>query len=397
MNYQETQSDGRLYFDQTTVFIIGYVIWLFSFLIVKTELLNIFIFIDNFSKLRYLGLGIIVLSTFMNDRLYIYKYLTLFPIVAFYMANNYFRAGETYFLDVSILILFSVNLDLKKFLKYHLLFFTIFHVAIIMMSLVGILPDIVTYRDNDIRHQLGFQWSTFSVQGLLYIIAGLMVYFREKISFWVIILLEIINIYLYKMTSTRSPFIIITLFLLLYLVVKYFKIDLTKIKLYKLLFLLAIPILTFSIYYFSKNALAYPTLDKLSSNRLWLGYKALSNYNIKLFGQRTSLVPIQNVVGAEYTFVDSSYLQYLLKFGIVSYILFFSSLFILQVKSLVCRNSYFSMAILLILVNGLLDPQVLDPFYNFLIIFMGHMIGKNSSIFGVEEENYGIDKNLLAR
>ena len=108
-------------------------------------------------------------------------------------------------------------------------------------------------------------------------------------------------------------------------------------------------------------------LNKIISGRLTLGYNAFETYGIRLLGQ-----PIQWVGGAreyikdsgKYNYVDSSYIQILINYGIIIFVLICLLFVALGWKAAKTNDIYLMLILVTIAMHSALDPQLLWMAFN---------------------------------
>jgi hypothetical protein len=109
-------------------------------------------------------------------------------------------------------------------------------------------------------------------------------------------------------------------------------------------------------------------VNEIFSMRFYMGWETLKNYDIKLFGQYIemhgnggTLTPV-----AEYTFIDCSYLNILMRFGLVVFVLVILGLEIIMYKNR--RNVFILGMILLICLHSMIEHHLFEFHYNIFMI-----------------------------
>ena len=177
------------------------------------------------------------------------------------------------------------------------------------------------------------------------------------------------------MTDTSSVFICTILLFIFYYLNKstnVFK-NLISIKRKKLIYLLPffIVLLTFSLqFYYNKNysSSLCQQLNKIVNTRLYLNKIAMERYDIQLLGQpiQWNTHTINNTSDLPYFYVDSSYIQISLQYGLLM-LIFLCWIFAYILKmSIMKKDSYLFMAVFVFLLHCVFDPQLFsfryDPF-----------------------------------
>ncbi|MGL9918826.1 MULTISPECIES: hypothetical protein [Enterococcus] len=365
--------------DRTFLFSLGYGIWLLVQLLPRVIALQELP--SQISSIgRFLGLAIACMTIFYksNDRFKSRQILLLMVCAFILLFFNVYIAKNTRYIDIVVLLVMGINIDFKRFIRNIVSLLSFFYVAVVLLAVLHIIPSDVSYRDGSIRDTLGFRWSTWSVHGFFYIVAGLLTVRNSRMRGYEFLILELINVFLYYKTNTRSPFLLITGLLVVTYLVKVFKVDFRKIKIVHFGFLIAIPVLLVTMYFLSKNGTKFPDINELLSGRLLLGNKAISRYGIGLLGQPISYNSSRQIVGMAYDYIDSSYLSYLLNYGIISTITFAIGWILLQNKLFKSSNQIMWISLFFLILNGFIDPQFIEMFYNYFIILMSLLLSEKN-------------------
>lgn len=108
----------------------------------------------------------------------------------------------------------------------------------------------------------------------------------------------------------------------------------------------------------------YKRINTLLSGRLELGYQGFKDYGVTLFGQPIEMIGLggTTIKPEEYFFIDCSYINILLRYGLC-----FFCILILVYVIMCCKykyNIYFLMAIALIATNCVIAHHIMDVAYN---------------------------------
>ncbi|MDD6386407.1 polymerase [Lactobacillus equicursoris] len=244
---------------------------------------------------------------------------------------------------------------------------------------VNILRNFISVRAGHgaIRYSLGFNWVTNPAQLAFFFVAAYVVLRNKKTTYWEMLLLELVSGYIYFYTDTINPFLLTTV-LLAYMAFERF-------RAFKPLFLRV---------QFFKSVLSYPfalaaalmfmgamlpqgrvfqLLNRVFNRRFWLSYNGLVEYGIHPFGQRIVFRNQSEQGGflAGYNYVDSSYIQYTLLYGI------FFMLLIIVALSLVTRNvvsennELLAVVLAILAIHAMFDPQLLWLWYSPFAMLIG--------------------------
>lgn len=244
---------------------------------------------------------------------------------------------------------------------------------------VNILRNFISVRVGNvaIRYSLGFNWVTNPAQLAFFFVAAYVVLRNKKTTYWEMLLLELVSGYIYFYTDTINPFLLTTV-LLAYMAFERF-------RAFKPLFLRV---------QFFKSVLSYPfalaaalmfmgamlpqgrvfqLLNRVFNRRFWLSYNGLVEYGIHPFGRRIVFRNQSEQGGflAGYNYVDSSYIQYTLLYGI------FFMLLIIVALSLVTRNvvsennELLAVVLAILAIHAMFDPQLLWLWYSPFAMLIG--------------------------
>lgn len=375
------------------IYVTGYCVWLIGFLITRLQLNEYLPNVLN-TSMRMMGLVIVGSSIFFATKIKIKNLIIGIAILAFFLVNNGILAGNKTFIEFCILVFFAQVVNTKLLLKVSLLTTGLFYSTVIFLGYNNIIPNTIVYSDGRIRNNLGFIWSTWPVQGFFYFVVGYIFVKNKNVKNYELLIFEIINIFLYSVTKTKSPYYLITFLLLTVLVLKYLNIYIVKQKIVKIIFLFGTIYQFILIYFLSKNVYLFPEIDKLVTGRLTLAYNAINRFGISLFGRKIQLVASTNTnfgLGSQYNYIDSSYIQYLVLYGIISTLIFGACLIYLQVYIIKSKNFIKVIAFYFILLNGMFDPQLIDVSYNYFLILLGPVLFNGISST-MESDKYELNR-----
>ncbi len=239
----------------------------------------------------------------------------VFPLVFALFALSYYYSTNIELLFYLLIIVSAEKIDSKKIFKIIMYSQIIILTMTVLLSSMGILYDLVIdpgYRD---RHYLGFLYTTTSADLLFFIILEY-IYLHEGImKRTATVVFFMGTVALMILTDTRLTFLLSIITIVYF---GFFYKRRTKKRLFPEAerFLLLVPslICTSSLMMyigFSPASMGWRAVDKLLSYRFTYSYRAIMEYGFKLFGQ-----PIEFI--SQYNFVDSSYLQIALEFGIIA-------------------------------------------------------------------------------
>ena len=253
---------------------------------------------------------------------------------------------------------------------------------------LGIVGDVFGYRDGILsRYSLGYIFNTLPANYFFQFTVIYLFYREKKIKLIEMLFLLLINYRIYIYTDTKSAFFFSLLALSIFFLVKLFKIPKFLINwINRYLIIVAVFIPIFLSYSYGSGMSIYISLNKMLTNRLMLGFRAINEYGFSWFGQ-----PIQIVIGEQvsqfnrYFYIDSSFLSIAVRQGIIFLFLIICGYIILSNHKAVKNNLYYMLAFSVITLHGMFDPQFLELVYNPLLLYLGLLFHS--------ENNYEISTN----
>lgn len=285
-----------------------------------------------------------------------------------------------------LIVLFALRkIEMKRLIKIAYYTNLIMFIIVILSSIIGIIPNWIFERDDThIRLALGYHWATIPLTLFFFIVLMSFYLKREKVTMIEIYLNLVTSVVLFKLTDSRTGFILILLVILSTVLIKIlnkFKIDIKKYANNKVInyiiciLPMIILILVFLIIAFDNNPLTIK-IDDLLSGRIGLAKQAIQTYEITPFGEKIEwygwggygYIEQENF---SYNFVDISYIKILLDYGVVFLILLII-LYSLSIDECLEKKDYYSVYILLIiLLWACIEPNIINISMNiFVLLFI---------------------------
>ena len=206
---------------------------------------------------------------------------------------------------------------------------------------------------------------------------------KNKATYMELIVLELINLFVYRYTDGRLGFVLITAILFIQLLSKFeFIINIFNSNfIQKSLKVVChtLPIILFILYHlltimYANNNVIANKVNKTLSNRIKLTYQAYRNYDVKLFGNDIKWYSWAGYgyrgVDEEFTYnlVDSAYARTIFDYGLV-----FSALLILGYREILikCYNEkkyWLLFVIIFVLIWSFLEPIILNIGRNMFVL-----------------------------
>ena len=266
----------------------------------------------------------------------------------------------------------SIVLKTTVLLQGIALFITIF------LSQVGIWVDYI-FDTERMRHGLGFSWTTTGPILYFYFMLEICYLYKKKIKIWHLLLLEAINFYFYIMTDTRMAFILSSAFLVLFALNLVGLAEWKKMKYFNWLFIITPVIccfISFALaFLYNPDNEKWVTINTLLSGRLRLERTAIETYGISLLGQPVEWVgwsinkpPGSGSVG--YNYVDCSYIQLAIGYGVIFLIVSLLIYIFLIYKNCETRDYYAVLVLITIVVLAITEPRLMNFSFNIFPVLL---------------------------
>lgn len=279
--------------------------------------------IVDVSVLVLLMLVIIFLQHYSRRELIILAVITV-PVIL-----GTINADSNYLISMLLFIAAAKYVDMDRLIKLYFYILLIMIPFVIIMCVIGVLPDLIMYRGGHIRHALGFEHPNRLGMRFFQFIACLCYVKKDSAHNFIKYLIMVAATYfVYKVPNSQTAYIgIIILFILVLIRNLYDKHGISKKRLMRIMATGAVLINVFSVFvsfFDPKKNLVYLAIDKFMSYRFLFGHKMIKYYGVSLWGQKVdTVVKDRKYVGMYHQwYLDNAYLSALLKYGIVVYIIF---------------------------------------------------------------------------
>ena len=352
---------------------------------------------DEFTKLtRYVCLLIFLVRILLSDMHLAARAVSTVAAVfcAVMMIQKMSGAGIT-FLYIFLMIMALKDISFKKTCKVMFWTCLICYFTVVLADAVGLigLPPMV---DGDrVREYLGFRFVSFPSFYIFniffcgaYAYTDLKGVAREKLERgervekfpWpVLAFLAVFNLYVYIKTDTNIPFLITTLFILLYVLCVYRGWNLFP-NCFPMRFLAGIcyPALAFFSYevvvHYNPNSKTWLKIDeKLAHFRIRHSATGLKLYGISPLGQIVQ--QNGNLKSPNYFYIDSAYMKMLINYGLIFSILLFGIFSLISVAAVKNEDTVLCIWMVCIAAYSLMNNVVLNPEQNCSLFAFWYAIG----------------------
>lgn len=326
-----------------------------------------------------IGIGLVVLFRYMVMRTSDIKKILFILLVigSFIIARRY--SGVDALLETGFLIAGANDIDYRKILKVYLIVEIPMTICTMIAGYTGVITNLVYHRGEQVRMSFGFIYPTDFAAGIVFLVTAWVV-LRQTRCTWVEIGLMIISVVLFeKYCDVRNSEIVM---MILIICVVYLKIrnklaakkgkEYTPSLLLKILCLVApyglagFMILVSRFYRPDIEWMA--KLNTLFSTRLSLGKEVFDRYDIQIWGQD---IPMRGYGGstevvADYFFIDSSYVNILMRLGLVAFILVMLIISIIMIKNL--NHPYMLMAMAIVCIHSVMEHHMFEVYYDVFLM-----------------------------
>ena len=235
------------------------------------------------------------------------------------------------------------------------------------------------------------QFNNFSCTDMgahyLWIIAAYLWIRSNKLTWGEWFALVIFDCFLYSITGSNTSFLSIALALLCALLLKIKIVCLNKkaernvfesefLKKIKSLFaifskgsflVIAVICITLSALYDNSSSF-FQLLNRVTNQRFSLAYRALNEYGVHLFASNVPSYGINGSADGFYNFVDCSYMNILIRYGIVLLVFFLAAMTFIQVKHK--KYIYGSCILTVLAISCVEEHHLVELPYNFFLIML---------------------------
>ena len=381
--------DGKLHKSET-VFFTSYIIYL-TLMMLRTTMFSVVIG-ETAYKLVALGCLCLLLVKEYIDRyqpMPVVIYL-LFLILFFILIKK----NASFLTSAPLFFIYSGrNIEFRKIAKVTICVELIVLVVVILSSLIGVIEnyqyETMTERP---REFIGFLYALYP-QAYVANIAGLWFYVkREKVSLISLIVLELLNYWIYTKTDSRLCFLMATILLLSALLYKIgfrikknrYKSAIKTVVAVGFIFLYIICYIGSLWVHINYNpGIAWMSrINKILVNRLYHGHKSYVQYGISALGQFIQWVghglrATGEVSTGDYLYVDNLYLQSSQKYGLLLTILVLIAVTVTLYHCYTQKDYVLLFLFGTVAVHAVIDDLVLHLWYNTFLFVVGQVVFTN--------------------
>lgn len=355
------------------IFFSGLLLWIIQEYMMRTKYLDFFGY-GPCTVLRLIALTLLVskitfLDTKYSVKLFCFSIVCCMVTIISQFTSN--AESSNTMLNVLIICMAARGIDFVEICIFNFWvsgsawFFTV------LSAYVGIVDNDFIRELRRIRYFLGFDYVSFpSIYLINIIFAGFYAYTTKKGKSvpWVWIgVTAMLNLWVYKKTVTRLAFVIVMIFLMFYVLAEKLKMNILKYnRIVTLIATLLFPVAGMLTYVLSMmyNAtdIKWMALNKIFNNRLLMNKVGMDKFGVTLFGQ--TIISNTDIQSGEYFFIDSGYMNLLLRNGIVLVVLVLMIYMFLLRNSIKTSNTVLAIWLICVCVYCTVNGILLSPVTN---------------------------------
>ena len=294
--------------------------------------------------------------------------------------SHYFSYNDHYILVTSYIVVACYSIKYSSILKCFIFSVGGLVLLDVLLSIFRIIPDLIYWHNGQLsRHSFGANYPTDFAAAILYLLMALWFLLKKR----EIILLFVLPVFIYiqlNFTFTRNS-IICSFFLLIFIFFYLIKfkfasfnfIYFTEKYIIKYLSLASFTLLAllsiYISYAFNSNDDFFVRLNELFSDRFNITHQSILDNGISLFGKHIVLVGLGSSIDppSGYNFLDISYCNILLRYGVVSLIIITLCNFYLIFRAIKYNLNKLFYILLIISIHCFVEHHYLEGCYNIFI------------------------------
>ena len=375
------------------LFFYGFVLFIFRGIMGTT----MFPYIGIIFKISFgIAILLLIMKIILFDK---YTFKMLIAVTGMFVCSALVFLSSGYFTPFLwvLLIVAAKDVPFRKILKVYLLMnITIMGLAFVA-SLLGVVENLAYTNDewDGYRYSFGCVYTTDFAAHVFFMLLAAFYLYQERLRWYHYAGTCAIAIFIYYFCFAKLDTICIILIILFFggyhilqwqskrecIVVPGIEKDSQQIFVFKRtkaylkwkglwmkFALISMPALTILMYFLSDSYKQdnefLETINETITGRLAFGKKGLEDYGISLFGEEVPMVGFggSTTLEEEYFFIDSSYLNILLRYGILFLIMVFIIYGTICYKNK--KDTILMMAIVLLAISCFIDHHIIEEAYN---------------------------------
>jgi len=331
-----------------------------------------------YSTIKYICIGIVLFKIIFLTK-YTLKELIIIILIVSVISLSAYEARTNTLLFGTVFIIGAKNVPFEKIVKAFFYTSLILVLGMFLLSIIGVIPNDIYYRESIPRYSFGSNYPTDFGAHIFYLLAAF-AYLRRKKYGYVDFLLSLgTALFIWKFCDARLDVGLIIILSIGLLIISKRELNFKRFfdscfTILPLSYLLSsFLIILFTIRY-NVSSTFYTKMDSWLSQRLSIGHLGFDAYGMKLFGQAIQQHGWGGMTGAVsgyvYFFLDSSFIQLLLSYGIIVAVIFVSAFTYVGFKRMNDQELVLVLILSVIAISGIVDQHIIDLAFNpFLYIF----------------------------
>ncbi|WP_276812759.1 hypothetical protein [Faecalibaculum rodentium] len=334
-----------------------------------------------FLVLRYASYGAMGLCVLLSLLLGQYRF---WPFVV-YLALSwlvFFFSRSTEFMILMLAVGSMALVPRQAIFRILLAVQTVALTVIPLLAALGVFPNVIMDTER-IRYSLGFTWVTSAPVVFVFASILFLYLYRKKLNNWIFCFLLQLDIFLYLLTDTKMAFSVSLLVLAVayiwwkrpdwlgFLASRWIRLFILWLPV-----LLTLAALVLAMVYSESNGFL-SRLNAVLSGRLANASEAWNKYGLSLFGQQITWTGqgITYKPSQHYLYVDCSYLNILLNYGLAALILVWAWCQAVLRHLYEKENLLLLAFFIIILCFSFLEVRLINPLYDPFVIAAGSYLG----------------------
>lgn len=279
--------------------------------------------------------------------------------------------------DIVMLLIFvycARDISFEKIARFTVYISSTILMFIILSAHTGIIMNYVEIADNRRREYLGFRYSLYP-SAIMFNITALVLYLKRRhIGIKEILLLSVMNLFVFYKTNSRLSFYMAILMICCMVLFQKFPKVLENSKIVhigmSISFVLTSICSVWVMFRYDAGIEWMRLINEVFNNRLKFGNRSLILYGISMFGKKNmewignGLDSAGNKSAKTYLWVDNFYISILQRFGIFLTVMIILLLTITMIKCLKIKRYYLMFILTLMAGHCMIDDLVLYLHYN---------------------------------
>ncbi len=358
----------------TAIFVVSYFVYLVCAIFSQTEfetaydatIINIF---------QMLAIFLVVVKFFADENLNVKNLILWILILLLSLIVSYKTTNVTIVIPIAAYILCGSNVNDKIVIKTSFIAITVMIFITVFSSVVGIIPFNYTVQTGGrLRYALGFAYTTFLANYFFHAVLMWLFLKRRCPTLFESLVILLINFLIYYLTDTRAVFyetIVLVAVCWIFKGVKH--LDRNKLRfLFLIAFIGCAAIALYLQIFYDPSVMWMKKLNSLLTSRLHFGHKAFVECGVSLFGQKITWVTFGQT--GEYFYVDSSYMNLAVNYGVVLLGILIIGFTMLMNKYIKANKLYCCIALAFLALHSITDPQLFSIICNPFLVLLGGFI-----------------------